>query len=180
MNRTSNVVLVSECVDPPHLRAVVGDAWRGLLWSPQELLKFFLRPHPGRDGRHHGPPHLVQFGPYWFDGARGQLWRHTQVIKLPPKALAVLGCLVHLAAYLAQQAGGEAHASEAVAAQVAAVADTIPAGVQQLIELLCGGPRGRLPVLCRLDLVVSSWLSRSSAPENLPGPDPGAGLVPPL
>jgi predicted ATPase len=46
--------------------------------------------------------------------------------------------MVHLAAYLAQQAGGEAHASEAVAARVAAVADTIPAGVQQLIELQLG------------------------------------------
>jgi DNA-binding winged helix-turn-helix (wHTH) protein/predicted ATPase len=39
-------------------------------------------------------PQLVQFGPYRLDGASGQLWRHTQGVKLPPKALAVLGCLV--------------------------------------------------------------------------------------
>jgi predicted ATPase len=43
--------------------------------------------------------------------------------------------MVHLMAYLAQQAGRETSAGEALAARVAAVADTIPTGVQQLIEL---------------------------------------------
>jgi hypothetical protein len=31
---------------------------------------------------------FVQFGPYRLEGASGQLWRHTQVVKLPPK-----GCI---------------------------------------------------------------------------------------
>jgi hypothetical protein len=35
------------------------------------------------------PQHLVQFGPYRFDGVSGQLWCHTQLVKLPPKAAAV-------------------------------------------------------------------------------------------
>jgi DNA-binding winged helix-turn-helix (wHTH) protein/predicted ATPase len=43
------------------------------------------------------PQHLVQFGPYRLDGASGQLWHHTQVVKLPPKAAAVLWCLVRQA-----------------------------------------------------------------------------------
>jgi DNA-binding winged helix-turn-helix (wHTH) protein len=38
--------------------------------------------------------HLVQFGPYRLDGASGLLWHHTQMVKLPPKAVAVLWCLV--------------------------------------------------------------------------------------
>lgn len=38
------------------------------------------------------PP--LQFGPYRLDGANGPLWRHTQLVKLPPKATAVLWCLV--------------------------------------------------------------------------------------
>src|SRR5262245_22792976 len=37
--------------------------------------------------------HLVRFGPYRLDGASGQLWRHTQSVKLPPKAAAVLWSL---------------------------------------------------------------------------------------
>ena len=36
---------------------------------------------------------LLRFGPYRLEGANGQLWRHTQVVKLPPKAAAVLWCL---------------------------------------------------------------------------------------
>ena len=28
----------------------------------------------------------LRFGPYRLDGASGQLWRHTQVVHLPPKA----------------------------------------------------------------------------------------------
>jgi DNA-binding winged helix-turn-helix (wHTH) protein len=43
---------------------------------------------------------LRQFGPYWFDPAHGQLWRHSQVIPLPPRALAVLGYLVAQAGQL--------------------------------------------------------------------------------
>ena len=37
---------------------------------------------------------LLQFGPYRLDPASGQLWRHSQVIDLPPRALAVLCQLV--------------------------------------------------------------------------------------
>jgi predicted ATPase/DNA-binding winged helix-turn-helix (wHTH) protein len=36
---------------------------------------------------------FLHFGPYWLEGASGQLWRHKQVVKLPPKAVAVLWCL---------------------------------------------------------------------------------------
>jgi DNA-binding winged helix-turn-helix (wHTH) protein/predicted ATPase len=46
--------------------------------------------------------------------------------------------MVHMAAYLAQQAGLEAHTGVELAAQVAAAADTVPPGVQQLIELQLG------------------------------------------
>jgi DNA-binding winged helix-turn-helix (wHTH) protein len=38
-------------------------------------------------------PPLLRFEPYRLEGASGQLWRHTQVVKLPPKAAAVLWCL---------------------------------------------------------------------------------------
>jgi predicted ATPase/DNA-binding winged helix-turn-helix (wHTH) protein len=37
---------------------------------------------------------LRQFGPYRLDPASGQLWRHDQVIDLPPRVLTVLGYLV--------------------------------------------------------------------------------------
>jgi DNA-binding winged helix-turn-helix (wHTH) protein len=40
------------------------------------------------------PQHLVRFGPYRFEGASGQLWCHTQLVRLPPKAAAVRWCLV--------------------------------------------------------------------------------------
>ena len=40
---------------------------------------------------------FLQFGPYRLDGANGQLWRHTHRVKLPPKAMAVLWCLVRQA-----------------------------------------------------------------------------------
>src|SRR5262245_6575194 len=43
---------------------------------------------------------LLQFGLYRFDPARGQLWRHSQVIDLPPRALAGLGYLVAQAGQL--------------------------------------------------------------------------------
>jgi DNA-binding winged helix-turn-helix (wHTH) protein/predicted ATPase len=46
----------------------------------------------------------MQFGPYRLDGARGQLWRHTQVIKLSPKATAVLWCLVRQAGQVVTKA----------------------------------------------------------------------------
>ena len=36
---------------------------------------------------------LLRFGPYQLEGANGQLWCHTQVVRLPPKAAAVLWCL---------------------------------------------------------------------------------------
>ena len=34
---------------------------------------------------------LLRFGPYRLQGASGQLWRHTQIVKLPPKAAASNG-----------------------------------------------------------------------------------------
>ena len=37
---------------------------------------------------------LLHFGPYRLDPTSGQLWRHSQVIDLPPRALAVLCQLV--------------------------------------------------------------------------------------
>jgi hypothetical protein len=40
------------------------------------------------------PQPLLHFGPYRLDLASGQLWRHDQVLDLPPRALAVLGPLV--------------------------------------------------------------------------------------
>ena len=43
---------------------------------------------------------LLQFGPYRFDPARGQLWRQGQVIALPPRALAVFSQLVAQAGQL--------------------------------------------------------------------------------
>jgi DNA-binding winged helix-turn-helix (wHTH) protein len=57
---------------------------------------FFLRQYPlaGKKGKLAAPQHLVRFGPYRFDEAIGQLWCHTQVVRLPPKAVAVLWCLV--------------------------------------------------------------------------------------
>jgi DNA-binding winged helix-turn-helix (wHTH) protein/predicted ATPase len=47
-------------------------------------------------------PHqpLLHFGPYRLDPASGQLWRHDQVLDLPPRALAVLGQLVAQAGQL--------------------------------------------------------------------------------
>jgi predicted ATPase len=43
------------------------------------------------------PPPPLRFGPYRLDGAHGPLWHHTQLVKLPPKALAVLGMAATLA-----------------------------------------------------------------------------------
>jgi DNA-binding winged helix-turn-helix (wHTH) protein len=43
---------------------------------------------------------LLQFGPYRFDAARGQLWRQGQIIALPPRALGVLSQLVAQAGQL--------------------------------------------------------------------------------
>src|SRR5262249_16712830 len=52
-------------------------------------------------------PHqpLLHFGPYRLDTATGQLWRHSQVIDLPPRVLAVLG---HLVAHAGQLVTKEA------------------------------------------------------------------------
>jgi DNA-binding winged helix-turn-helix (wHTH) protein len=52
-------------------------------------------------------PHqpLLHFGPYRLDPTSGQLWRHSQVIDLPPRALAVL---CHLVAYAGQLVTKEA------------------------------------------------------------------------
>src|SRR5262245_52783561 len=36
---------------------------------------------------------FLRFGPYRLESAHGQLWRHTHMVKLPPKAVAVLWCL---------------------------------------------------------------------------------------
>lgn len=38
-------------------------------------------------------PPLLRFGPYRLEGTNGQLWRHGQLLPLPPKARAVLGGL---------------------------------------------------------------------------------------
>jgi DNA-binding winged helix-turn-helix (wHTH) protein len=43
---------------------------------------------------------LLHFGPYRLDPTSGQLWRHSQVIDLPPRALAVLCQLVAQAGQL--------------------------------------------------------------------------------
>jgi DNA-binding winged helix-turn-helix (wHTH) protein len=36
---------------------------------------------------------LLRFGTYRLEGTSGQLWRHTRVVHLPPKAAAALWCL---------------------------------------------------------------------------------------
>ena len=42
----------------------------------------------------------LRFGPYRLEGATGQLWRYDQLVPLPPKAAAVLWCLVTQAGQL--------------------------------------------------------------------------------
>jgi DNA-binding winged helix-turn-helix (wHTH) protein len=49
------------------------------------------------------PPPL-RFGPYWLDGASGQLWCQSQLVKLPPKATAVLWCLASQAGQVVAKA----------------------------------------------------------------------------
>ena len=67
-------------------------------WSRTEVLrnvlKFFLVCATGASRERTMPSQqLLRFGPYRLAGASGQLWRHKQVVKLPPKAVAVLWCL---------------------------------------------------------------------------------------
>jgi DNA-binding response OmpR family regulator len=64
---------------------------------------------------------LLRFGPYRLEGTSGQLWRHTRVVHLPPKA-AALWCLATQAGRVVTRAGTE------LTARVAA-ADTVPPGV---------------------------------------------------
>jgi predicted ATPase len=75
--------------------------------------------------------------------------------------------MVHLAAYLAQQAGRAASADAELAARVAAAAEAVPSGVQQLIELQLGHLRAEEQDVLALASVVGVEFAVASVAAGL-------------